>query len=371
MRVLRTIRLAGAAGVVCLVAGGAVASVPVAHAAPAAPAMALSTGYVTNGVLTGVAATSPTNAWAVGSSYTGKDTGKDIKTLILHWNGKSWTKAPGFRPVIGALLAVAAISAANAWAVGYTGVPSTGITVTTKTLILHWNGRVWAAVSTPKPVAGEFAGVSMGAGLGWAVGSTSTAGYGWRWDGTSWHPAAMPAFAYPRDVAVVSSSNAWAAGLDFVGPNPAPMMAHWDGSAWRLVKIPISGARQILYGVAAGPGGTVLAVGVDAATFAPLSIRWTGKSWVKAPVAMRVGFLNAVTFFPGGTAWAVTAYGSAPFMRWNGKTWVQVAGPHAAVTYDLLGVAAAGARDAWAVGSQGSYLAPKTVIVHWNGRSWS
>jgi|HubBroStandDraft_1064217.scaffolds.fasta_scaffold299777_2 hypothetical protein len=37
------------------------------------------------GVLTGVAATSASNAWAVGS------TGRDGKLLILHWNGKRWT----------------------------------------------------------------------------------------------------------------------------------------------------------------------------------------------------------------------------------------------------------------------------------------
>jgi hypothetical protein len=36
--------------------------------------------------LDGVAATSADNAWAVG--YTGTE--PNAKTLILHWNGKTW-----------------------------------------------------------------------------------------------------------------------------------------------------------------------------------------------------------------------------------------------------------------------------------------
>ena len=44
-------------------------------------------------VLDGVAATSAGNAWAVGStpSLAGS-------TLILHWNGKAWTRVPSPKP---------------------------------------------------------------------------------------------------------------------------------------------------------------------------------------------------------------------------------------------------------------------------------
>src|SRR5215472_7971516 len=43
--------------------------------------------FAMSGVLAGVAATSATNAWAVG--YTDTDT-----TLIVHWNGKVWKRQP-------------------------------------------------------------------------------------------------------------------------------------------------------------------------------------------------------------------------------------------------------------------------------------
>ena len=58
-----------------------------------------------------MAATSATNAWAVGSNGT---------TLIAHWNGTAWKQQsspdPGSRATF--LDGVAAISATNAWAVG-------------------------------------------------------------------------------------------------------------------------------------------------------------------------------------------------------------------------------------------------------------
>jgi hypothetical protein len=65
--------------------------------------------------LSGVAAASTTNAWAVGS-YLAGSTGK---TLILRWNGRAWKQVAS--PSIGVgsgLQGVAATSASNIWAVG-------------------------------------------------------------------------------------------------------------------------------------------------------------------------------------------------------------------------------------------------------------
>ena len=86
-----------ATGVLTLIAGVA-AGGGSAHAATtgsvSAAAAPQATSYVIDGQLNGVAATAPGNAWAVG--YTG--TFGRTKTLIAHWNGKSWAKAPGFTP---------------------------------------------------------------------------------------------------------------------------------------------------------------------------------------------------------------------------------------------------------------------------------
>src|ERR1700722_4471394 len=52
--------------------------------------------------------------------------------------------------VPGILYGVAAVSAKNAWAVGCSGVCGRG----GKTLLLHWNGATWSQVTSPKPVYG-------------------------------------------------------------------------------------------------------------------------------------------------------------------------------------------------------------------------
>ena len=89
-----------------------------------------------DGELFGVAATSARNAWAVGFSGSNK-------TVILHWNGLSWKRVPNpSHSQLGddSLTAVSAASADNAWAVGVSA--SGGVA-------LHWNGRSWKQVTTP------------------------------------------------------------------------------------------------------------------------------------------------------------------------------------------------------------------------------
>jgi hypothetical protein len=88
------------------------------------------------GMLIGVAATSASNAWAVGGTESGSGPGEVITTLIARWNGTGWTRVPSPSPAGGAaLLSVAATSLTNAWAVGDVGAA--------KTLIERWNGTAW------------------------------------------------------------------------------------------------------------------------------------------------------------------------------------------------------------------------------------
>src|SRR5215471_998598 len=112
-----------------------------------------------NNEWSGVAATSAANAWAVGSYDSGD------RTLIAHWNGTSWTKMPSPNPGSSGsgLSGVAATSTAGAWAVG-SYVSRAGVS---RTLIAHWNGTSWTKVPSPNPG-------SSGSGLS-AVAATSAA----------------------------------------------------------------------------------------------------------------------------------------------------------------------------------------------------
>ena len=74
--------------------------------------------------LAGAATTGASNTWAVGEY----DTGTMRSSLILHWNGTRWAQATSPSPSsFTALAAVAASSATNAWAVGGFNDDNTGL----------------------------------------------------------------------------------------------------------------------------------------------------------------------------------------------------------------------------------------------------
>jgi hypothetical protein len=89
--------------------------------------------------------------------------------------------------------------------------------------------------------------------------------------------------------------------------------------------------------------------------------------------------LDGVAVVSPCLAWAVGGYeiGSQPvqtlIVRWNGRSWSQVASPdpNPATNFnDLLGVATVSARGAWAVGVSSSPGSELTLIAHWNGHHW-
>ena len=76
-------------------------------------------GATQNNDLYSVAATTATNAWAVGDYNTGTGT----RTLALHWDGSAWTQAAtpnlGGSSIDDAFTSVGASTAGNVWAVGH------------------------------------------------------------------------------------------------------------------------------------------------------------------------------------------------------------------------------------------------------------
>jgi hypothetical protein len=347
-----------------------------------AAARPAATKYSAAGALSGVAASSAGNAWAVG--YAGSESAR--KVLMLHWNGKSWTRVT--RPKIldgaaGALSAITVVSAKDAWAAGTAGGGSGHV------LLLHWNGRAWSQVTNVAAIGGGLYGVTATAGSGWAVGTnltpTTIAPLVLRWNGKAWSRASTKLNPTTQGesiltgVAVTAAKTAWAVGYTSQGI-PTAVLARWNGRTWTTdTSFPFSGGIQrSLDGVATGPGGTALAVGSGETgpfgngSSVPLSMRWTGKTWQKAAVsAPKNSGFRSVTFAPGGTAWA-TGYRytsatatSALIWRWTGKTWARVTVPGG--TYELNGLGFAAAGNGWAVGARGA----DTLILHWNGHSWS
>jgi hypothetical protein len=118
-------------------------------------------------ILSAVTAISATDVWAVGSqpASTGAPT-----TLVEHWNGSKWSvvPSPNLSTAYGSanvLSGVAAVSPTDVWAVGMFQNASTNYHQH-RTLTLHWNGASWSVVTSPSPGhSGELTSIaSLGGG---------------------------------------------------------------------------------------------------------------------------------------------------------------------------------------------------------------
>src|SRR5262249_41120497 len=154
--------------------------------------------------LADVAALSPTDVWFVGQK--GDQGRASVIPVVAHWNGRSLDVMTAFRPSVrvysknlpfeGSLTGIAAISATDIWAVGTDGYgfepgePDRGGGVG-RPVVEHWDGRRWHSVPTPHlPAGAGRAGLSRVAALSsssvWAVGQAGNRPLAEHWDGHRW-----------------------------------------------------------------------------------------------------------------------------------------------------------------------------------------
>jgi hypothetical protein len=222
--------------------------------------------------LGGVAAISSSDVWAVG--YHTASSGA-YKTLIEHWDGLRWSVAPSPSPSAtrNVLNAVAATGPSDVWAVGSMNGSSTS-------LIEHWNGTSWSVVPSPALPRGSVldAVVALSRTDAWAVGSRpassgASATLVVHWNGSRWSVVPSPNVSTEygsanvvRGVAAVSSSDVWAVGMfqnertDY--HQRRTLTLHWDGVGWRFVSSPTPGESGELNDAAALPTGQVWAAGL-------------------------------------------------------------------------------------------------------------
>lgn len=332
--------------------------------------------------LTAVAATSGKDAWAVGNH----DSGSGPRTLVERWNGTRWKVVPSPNPATRGLATdtlsgVVAISKNNAWAFGFYEKPTTSF----RTLVEHWNGSSWSVVPSPNSGSGEnvlLAGAAVTRSDIWAVGYRNGPGprrtLVERWDGTKWRivpspsPGPRKGDSFLFGVAAVRAREAWA-----VGTQPASfgrtLAIRWNGTKWLTAKTANPGqGDRFLQGVAAPSARYALAVGSDlnGVRTRALAERWTGAAWSVVPSAspaVDYNSLQGVAARSPSDAWAVgarrTTQGSrfaTLVERWTGRAWVQVQAPSPGRRDDSLsGVAAVPKKGGfWAVGAAG----PNTLV---------
>src|SRR6266446_8452518 len=279
--------------------------------------------------LSGVAAVSANDIWAVGSSGSQMGSGQ---TLIEHWNGTQWSLAqiPSTGSLYNTLTGVAVVSVNDVWAVGWqaNGGPS-------QTLIEHWNGTQWSVVPSPSPA------------------SVNNELFG---------------------VAAVSATDIWAVGfitnITATGPVDQTLTEHWNGKQWSVVQSPSPGSQpNTLTSVAAISATDVWAVGFHAnsSLWQTLTEHWNGTQWsvVQSPSpGSQINYFASVAAVSTNDAWAVGyADNQTLTEHWNGKQWTVVKSPSpGSVSTQLAGVAAVSATDVWAVGHTDS----NTLIEHYH-----
>jgi hypothetical protein len=258
--------------------------------------------------LNGVAALSPADAWAVGDAAIGSAT-----PLILHWDGRRWAQVPA-APVPGRmdaeLLSVAVHSPDDAWAVGDAEDKAQRITTVTE----HWNGHRWRLVPSPShgPDSSLAAVTIASDGSAWAAGSTDQARpFVLRWSGRAWVPAATPRPARGgvllESITAVSPTQVWAVGETGTLKSPLRLYTlRWNGHTWRSVDIPNPGSAHRdhdLFAVTAIGHGQLAAVGEDeAGSF--IHAQWDGRRWTVTVGPRNGSQLNAVSV-DGHQLWAV------------------------------------------------------------------
>ena len=277
----------------------------------ATPALGVATS------LNAVSASSATDAWAVGTEFTGR---RSHSTLLEHWNGSAWSvdTADAISGGVGVqLTGVVDLSATNAYAIGQDN---------TGTLLEHWNGSTWTPITVPDPDFTPGSGQAISADSPsdiWVVGSGLNAttfaatAEALHFNGTSWSVVqlAQPGANTPSIEAVtaLSPTNAWAAGTDIGATSPVgggTLLEHWNGAAWSIVASPTPGGDPGITGIAARSATDVIAVGstlpsINGGPLQALILRWNGTSWSDDTGGTIPGWLRAAAAAPGAAQeWA-------------------------------------------------------------------
>lgn len=194
--------------------------------------------------LTSVTIVSPADVWAAGY-YVNRE-GVD-RTLIMHWDGTSWSReqnVPSVGSLTNQLQAVVGAGPDDVWAVGSYLDVNADTNGLSQTLVLHWDGSAWSVLDSPNAVPPSNSGVNAGANYLTGVAAPD--------------PADVYAVGYSLNETAV----------------PQTLVLHWDGSGWSVLPSPNEGTSyNYLLGVASAPDGSVIASGgrLDGTDFRPLS----------------------------------------------------------------------------------------------------
>ncbi len=345
-------------------------------------------GTGVNDLLLGTTCANAVECWGVGVSISSFSGGPSTtySPLVESWNGTSWSlAAPPALPSGdgGGIFDVACASGADCWGVGTLIDEASGQGNPVGSLVVHWNGSTWSVAPSPTPTGGGVAGAILESVSCAASGSCMAVGYTLdgngtqltdlveHWDGTAWSivPGAATGQSYDQltGVQCLGADDCWAVGN--TGPAPqnsnflpifpggAPsnqgLVEHWNGSTW--VVVPSANEPS--------PGGGYLS-GIECTS--------DSNCWASGAVTDGSGRASGVLM-----------------ERWNGAAWADLSSsvptPSTAGGAILSSISCTGPTRCWAVGSAGQFggnsgnsgnsggnnFQPSAFVESWNGASWS
>jgi hypothetical protein len=336
--------------------------------------------------LFGVAATSPSDAWAVGQ-YTPSGcgpTGCSSQPLVEHFNGQTW--ALSTEPADGGIFyGAAALASNNVWIVGW----GCG---TAFTCVEHWNGSSWSIMPSPNPAnstTSEFKSISaVSANDIWAAGDYNSFGDQLveHWNGSGWSIVTTPSLGFFElslsSVSATSATNVWVAGTGTPESGPSiPLVEHWNGSTWTVTEFgpdPATGKIPSPGALVATPSGVWAAGNLydpTQHTNVPLVDHWNGTSWTIVP-SQAVGTIasgfSSIALTPCGDIWAAgssqlsTGFASTHSLleHWNGSSFTVVPDAAGVPHYGALyAVTEASRSSAFVVGETGTTNAWGSVMA--------
>jgi len=335
-----------------------------------------------NNLLATVAISSK-DAWAVGTEPNPVAFETATSPLAEHWDGTQWSIVQ--TPVISAptsqFNSISAADYNDVWAAGYSDNPSCfcGLTI-----VEQWNGSAWTRLATPNPgIANYLNGIAaVSAADVWAVGyqwpsEATTVPLLMHYDGSSWSTfdESQLKYANLNSVFAVAANDVWAVGTF---NNTEGLTLHWNGTSWRQVPFPSPpGGSTVLASVSGAAADDLWAVGdfqyvnnSGGINDSAVGYHWNGSSWTAVPVGLGgYSYLNTVMARATSDVWAVGG-GMVGIsfeyryvtLHWDGAIWSSVANPNKGILY---GVSASSSSDAWAVGmgfdKVGTYVLHYTV----------
>jgi hypothetical protein len=249
-----------------------------------------------NGFIVAAAASSASNVWAVGNGY------------ALRWDGVRWSVAKIWNTG-GQVTSVAVISRDDVWVFGsssFSGQANLGT--------WHYDGRRWAPVSGAAGGAGIYRASAVSEGDIWAITASARGGSVVHYNGTEWQdvPAAdaLLSNAQLNDVLAVSWHNVWVSGTTPADAADGHLvLAHWNGKCWRRFVAPWL-VQQSERFATDGAGGIWIPVvtGGDGATTWILHLSYSGE-WTRTEITAARGSgvgVGDLALVPGTTTlWGI------------------------------------------------------------------